>query len=675
MASLLGNVSDALLPVFDSLDMPLLVIDASQRIVSLNSVARTALRYARDEGPGREIGAIMSLTPESATAPEPVSAVPSSGGSGNSFPQSGRYEALCTMKGGEVFRAKVSILPCPGETLRLVVLRNMCEPERSAIAGENVNLVGQLSEKMKQIELINELSGMVNSSLSMGTIFRIMMSEIGKFVDYDRGSILLYDEDGKHLQIFALDTDMHTVLKKGIKAPLGTTSAGWVIMNNRPWINYDLASEIAFPRDRKLLNEGIRSTISIPLFQDRLLGVFNLDSMEPAKYSEKDLQLLVPVAKHISIALENALLFEEISKEKKEWEKTFDAITDMVWIEDSGQRIIRANKTLLRRTGLSSFQVAGKQCRELLDRVGISLNKCLCSSTLSSKDQSFSEIKGAGTSIFHFWTYPLKDDDGQLYAIVHYLKDVTAQKRLEQQLIRADKLASLGTLVAGIAHEINNPLGIIAGYSEALLDRAKDSRLLDMEEFEDFPEYLETINSEMFRCKAILKGLLEFSRPCGGTFRELDVNELIKEVILLVNHRAVRLKHHIELRLNRDLQKISADPGSLRQLFMNIIINSMYFTPEGGSIIIETVPARRKALKTGREMISISIADSGPGIPGEVLDNIFDPFFTTKPVGEGTGLGLSICHKICEEHGGTIDAVSEAGKGTRFIIKFPARKR
>jgi signal transduction histidine kinase len=137
----------------------------------------------------------------------------------------------------------------------------------------------------------------------------------------------------------------------------------------------------------------------------------------------------------------------------------------------------------------------------------------------------------------------------------------------------------------------------------------------------------------------------------------------------------VRLKHHIELRLNRDLQKISADPGSLRQLFMNIIINSMYFTPEGGSIIIETVPARRRALKNGREMISISIADTGPGIPGEILGNIFDPFFTTKPVGEGTGLGLSICHRICEEHGGTIDVVSEAGKGTRFIIKFPARKR
>jgi two-component system NtrC family sensor kinase len=675
MASLPGNVSDALLPVFDSLDMPLLVIDASQRIVSLNCAARTVLRYAQDEGRGREISAIMSLTPESAAAVEPISAAASSGDPGDSFPPCGRYEAVCTMKGGGVFHAKVSILPCPGETLKLVVLRNVPEPERSAVTGENVNLVGQLTEKMEQIELINELSGMVNSSLSMGTIFRIMMSEIGKFIDYDRGSILLYDEDGKNLQIFALDTDMHTVLKKGIKAPLGTTSAGWVIRNNRPWINYDLASEVAFPRDRKLLNEGIRSTISIPLFQDRLLGVFNLDSLEPAKYSEKDLQLLLPVAKHISIALENALLFEEISKEKKEWEKTFDAITDMVWIEDNSQRIIRANKTLLRRTGLSSFQVAGKQCRELLDRIGISLNKCLCSSTRSSKDQSFSEIKGTGTSIFHFWTYPLTDDDGQLYAIVHYLKDVTAQKRLEQQLIRTDKLASLGTLVAGIAHEINNPLGIIAGYSEALLDRAKDSRLLDMEEFEDFPEYLETINSEMFRCKAILKGLLEFSRPCGGTFRELDVNELIKEVILLVNHRAVRLKHHIELRLNRDLQKISADPGSLRQLFMNIIINSMYFTPEGGSIIIETVPARRRALKNGREMISISIADSGPGIPGEILDNIFDPFFTTKPVGEGTGLGLSICHKICEEHGGTIDVVSEAGKGTRFIIKFPARKR
>ncbi|MEW6108472.1 MAG: GAF domain-containing protein [Nitrospirota bacterium] len=537
------------------------------------------------------------------------------------------------------------------------------------VAIENTRLIAELRSKMEQIELISELSGIINSSLSIGTIFRMMVSEIRKIIAYDRASLLLYNETENNLLIFALDTNMNTVLKKGIKAPIDNTSAGWVIKNNKPWINYDLEKSV-FSQDKKLLREGILSTISIPLSHDRMLGVFNLDSTEVSKYSEHDLRILLPIAKHISIALENALLFDEISRDKKEWEKTFDAITDMVWTEDGKQRILRANQALLIKTGLSSMEVAGKYCRELLCKIGINSKDCLCSDTVAYKRPSFRELKGTGGNIFHFWAYPLIDEEGRLYAIVHYLKDVTAQKRLEQQLIRADKLASLGTLVAGIAHEINNPLGIIAGYSEALLERSKEKTLLDNRQFEDFPEYLDTIHKEIFRCKGILKSLLDFARSSGGTFREIDINELIKEVILLVNNKAIKLNHTIDLQLNRDLPKICADPGKLRQLFMNIIINSIYFTPEGGGIFLVT---EMDSNSQDGDMIKVSVSDTGSGIPEEIIDKVFDPFFTTKPPGDGTGLGLAICHKIIEEHHGTIDVENEKDKGIKFIIRIPAR--
>ena len=537
------------------------------------------------------------------------------------------------------------------------------------VAIENSRLIDQLQEKMGQIELINELSGIINSSLSIGTIFRMMVAEIKKLVDYSRASLLLYNEKDDNFLIFALDTEMKTLMKKGVIAPVEGTSAGWAARNRKPWISNDLA-ETKFPLDRKLLGEGIRSTISIPLLHDRILGVFNLDSTEPSKYSEKDLDILLPVAKHISVALENALLFEEISREKKEWEKTFDAITDMVWIEDGTQRILRANHALLTLTGFSAFEIPGRRCWELFDAIGINQVECLCADTIQTKRPSFRELKGTGRSTFHFWAYPLLDEEGRLYAIVHYLKDVTSQKQLEQQLIRSEKLASLGTLVAGIAHEINNPLGIIAGYSEALIDRAGDKTLRGLQEFEDFPEYLETIHNEIFRCKGILNSLLGFSRPSTGTFREIDINELIKEVILLVNHRAKKLRHNIELRLNRELPKIKADPGNLRQLFMNIIINSIYFTPSGGDITVSTEMNLQEA---GSE-IRVTVSDSGSGIPNDIIGKIFDPFFTTKPVGEGTGLGLAICHKIVEAHAGTIDVESEPGRGTTFVIKLPSKQ-
>ncbi len=373
------------------------------------------------------------------------------------------------------------------------------------------------------------------------------------------------------------------------------------------------------------------------------------------------------MAKHISIVLEKVLLFEEITREKREWEKTFDAITDLVWLEDGSQIILRANRALLEKTGFSLMEVAGKHCREILSRIGIITECNICSETVRTKRQSFRELKGSGGSIYHSWIYPLLDDDGNLYAMVHYLKDVTSQKLLEQQLMRADKLAFLGTLVAGIAHEINNPLGIIAGYAEALLERCQDKRLRSVESFEDFPEYLETIHKEIFRCKEILRSLLEFARPHGTTMRLLDINELIKEVILLINHRAVRLRHNIELRLKDSVPKIYGNPGSLRQLFMNIVINSLYFTPEGGNIIIETGV---DVSDMDGKMVRISIKDNGPGIPEDIIGRIFDPFFTTKPIGEGTGLGLSICHKIVEEHSGWIGVESKEGEGTTFIIRF-----
>jgi len=388
------------------------------------------------------------------------------------------------------------------------------------------------------------------------------------------------------------------------------------------------------------------------------------------------MNLLVPVANHISIALENALLFDAISKEKKEWEKTFDAITDMVWIEDLKQMTVRANQTLLNKIDISASDLNGMHCTELMSLIGISPEKCTCGREAPSAETSFREIRGVTGNMYHFWGYPLKDEEGRPYAVVHYLKDVTEQKRIELQLIRNDKLASLGILGAGIAHEINNPLGIIAGYTEALLDRTGDESLLAMRQFEDFPEYLETIHKEIFRCKEMLGSLLGFAMPPSGKTRRLDVNEIIKEVMLLVNHKVKSLNCDLVLNLNSGLPSISADPGSLRQLFLNIIINAIYYTPEGGKIEVRTAMDKASekdaASSDAGRMLKVSISDSGPGIPKDIIENIFDPFFTTKPIGEGTGLGLSICHKLAEDNGGVIDVESIEGKGAVFNIRLPA---
>ncbi len=668
---MLDKDSSEVLRTLDFLRMPAFIVDTKWTILSCNDHVGAVFEYGRAEVIGRNLEKFISLD---SIFRERGNAGFSSLADAVREGESTALRAFCFRKNGSPLALPIAVIPNRQHRPdRMIIVVRDAPGQQTTPADADASLSSP--DKAYQGELINELSSIINSSLSIGTIFRMVVSELRKIIDYSRASLLLYNDKDNNLTIFALDTEMKTVMKKGVKAPIAGTSAGWVVRNNKPWISYDL-NDTAFPLDRKLLAEGIRSTISIPLFHDRMLGVFNFDSTEPSQYTEKDLEILLPVAKHIAVALENALLFEEISKEKKEWERTFDAITDMVWIEDGRQKVIRANHALMGRTGFSKAEINDKLCKELLEKIGITVTgTCLCSETLSCKRPSFQELKSTGNSIFHFWAYPLIDEENRLYAIVHYLKDVTAQKRIEQQLIRTDKLASLGTLVAGIAHEINNPLGIIAGYSEALIDRAGEKTLRGIKEFEDFPEYLRTIHSEIFRCKGILKSLLEFARPSGGTFREIDINELIKEVLLLLKHRTAKLQHTIELNLDRDVSKIYADAGSLRQLLMNLLLNAIYFTPEGGRISIKTEPdngAPESRFNGCSHRVRLSLTDTGTGIPEDLIDKVFDPFFTTKPVGEGTGLGLTISHKIVEEHGGAIDVESTPGKGATFIITLPS---
>src|SRR3990172_200208 len=252
-----------LLDTFDQLKVPVFMIDGNRTVVSSNHTASAVFGYAPDEFTGMDLAGIISRD------------------------EAG--ESLCRKKNGETFSARISLVPQGADGKSLLVAEDISD--RKALEREVARMTGELSI----FNLISELSSIISSSLSIGTVFRIMVSEIRKMIGYSRASLLLFNEKENNLLIFALDTDMKTVMKKGVKAPIEGTSAGWVIKNNRPWINEDL-NKLRFPLDGKLFDEGIRSTISIPLIHDKVLGVFNLDSTEPLKYSERDLQILLPAA-------------------------------------------------------------------------------------------------------------------------------------------------------------------------------------------------------------------------------------------------------------------------------------------------------------------------------------------------------------------------------------------
>lgn len=228
-------------------------------------------------------------------------------------------------------------------------------------------------------------------------------------------------------------------------------------------------------------------------------------------------------------------------------------------------------------------------------------------------------------------------------------------KKIHGQLFRSEKLASLGKLAAGVAHEINNPLtGVLTNASLLLEDFEKD---------DPRKEDVQVVVNETIRCREIVKRLLDFSRQTKPQKKQTDVNTLIDNIILLVRNQTSFRNIQIEKILDGKLPQIMADPDQIQQVFINLILNAADVMPKGGKLILETkvIPIK--------DFIEIRITDTGTGIPEELRTRIFDPFFTTKE--NGTGLGLALSYGIVEQHGGTINLESKIGKGTTFIIHLP----
>lgn len=253
--------------------------------------------------------------------------------------------------------------------------------------------------------------------------------------------------------------------------------------------------------------------------------------------------------------------------------------------------------------------------------------------------------------------------------LVRKIEKADEQKRaLDEQLIESAKLASIGELSAGIAHEINNPLAIIGQEAGWMQDLLKRDDLKGIKEMDDFKDSLREIAQQAGRCKEITHKLLSFARKTESVIKNVNINELIEDVIGIVEREAAVNNIEIVRQYHEPLPLIYSDPSMLRQVFLNLINNATDAIKRGGEIKIET--------GTGEDdSISIKVSDTGVGMPKEILTKIFDPFFTTKPQRKGTGLGLSICHGIIEKLGGDITVASQVGKGTTFTINLPLEQK
>jgi PAS domain S-box-containing protein len=240
------------------------------------------------------------------------------------------------------------------------------------------------------------------------------------------------------------------------------------------------------------------------------------------------------------------------------------------------------------------------------------------------------------------------------------VKDITGRRQMELQLLQADKLASLGQLSAGIAHEINNPLGLVLGYTRLVQKEAGSGEAIG--------DDLKIIEKHALNCKKIVENLLKFSRATSTTRGLVDLRDLIQDVVQVVANEFSLKKVAVETHFAPDLPKVEVDPDKIRQVFMNILMNGKQAIDGAGSITVSTSWDRE------RDRVAVRFADTGSGIPPEIVHKIFDPFFTTKPTGMGTGLGLAVSYGIVKDHDGEIHVESAPGQGAAFIVELPVSR-
>jgi hypothetical protein len=358
---------------------------------------------------------------------------------------------------------------------------------------------------------------------------------------------------------------------------------------------------------------------------------------------------------------------QELEKKRREIQAVLDGITDLMVVLSEDLRIQQVNHVFtewfpgidpIGRTCHEVFRGSSRRCDDCPALRSLDLGQIVKDLCIYKVDNKFRH--------FEIIASPLKLSPTGERSVLVFKRDVTREKEFQAQFYQAEKMATIGALAAGVAHEINNPLTAISGFAEGLrrrLGRIQDR--VEPETYADFREYTDTIVKECRRCRDIVQTMLTFSRPVTSSLWPVDLNRCVNDTLFL-------LKHHFKERrgitvhtsLPQDLPKIMGDESQLKQVIINLVTNAFDASSEGGQIDIIT------RARTGGG-VELTVKDTGCGIPVEVQDKLFEPFFTTKPVGKGVGIGLSTCYAIVKHHRGEITVTSEEGRGASFKVSLP----
>jgi two-component system, NtrC family, sensor kinase len=387
-------------------------------------------------------------------------------------------------------------------------------------------------------------------------------------------------------------------------------------------------------------------------------------SSEPL--SSEDMALLSAVAAQAATALENGRLYRQLHLKASELdrmrefsENILESLNDGLAVVDRDDRVVRWNRRLEELYGVRHEDAVGRRLDELLEPAFLEVLRAARrespDGTALYRVPALTRHAPARRILVNVATTPLRDSDEAIAGTIVIVEDISARVQLEEQLQISEKMASIGLLAAGVAHEVNTPLTGISSFTQMLLQGAEPD--------DPRTKVLEKIERQTFRAAKIVNGLLNLARPAQVDSGPVDINAVINDVLSLLEHQLKTARIQVRKELSPASPFVQGIEYKLQQVLLNLFLNARDAMPRGGWLTIVT--------RDGESAATVEVADTGAGIPAEQLSRIYDPFFTTKDIGKGTGLGLSITYGIIQEHGGTIACDSDIGQGTRFTLTLP----
>ena len=514
---------------------------------------------------------------------------------------------------------------------------------------------------------VNKATAILRSVSTLSELLEKFASTISEAVDTDRVFILLPSRIGY--------VQHYPPLQPGTKVGAIEFSKDDAIIerlahHQEPLVLDELHRIRLTPQMERVAKqmEGLQVAVAMAIFsREHLAGVMLLGPRLSGRiYGSAEQNALQVLCGQMAVAIENAQLFTEVQNAKIYNEILLQNLTTGVVAAGADNRISVFNQEAAAITGLKAEGLIDQSIGHLPGPLQTLLRDTLTTGErqenkeLELDSEEGTVILRASSSVFH-------GQEGQMLGALVVLTDITALKRLELQIRRSDRLASLGTLSAGMAHEIKNPLVSIKTFAQLLPERYQDS---------DFREtFSNLIGHEIDRIDTLVNQLLRFARPAKPLLKALHVHEVLEKSLMLVAHRLYQKEIKLSRVWKADVDTVRADGDQIEQVFLNFFLNAMDAMKQGGELTVTTqigsaqefgFPVNGSGMS---EVLRISVGDNGEGIRSEHLAHVFDPFFTTKDY--GTGLGLSVVHGIIQEHGGQIEVESELAKGTSFHILLP----